>query len=132
MEFVNRIRIEALRSQESFQLGKFERTLLIPGTQSKFDIHYPRIVCSFDSLWAKPFSSPSVSKLCELGSLKSFPSFDIYSIIPIFFRGISQVCFSSRSFHRDDTPLAFHACAVHLQLVRLFERRIDLSVLIIF
>lgn len=72
MEFVNRIRIEALRSQESFQLGKFERTLLIPGTQSKFDIHYPRIVCSFDSLWAKPFSSPSVSKLCELWILEKF------------------------------------------------------------
>lgn len=73
MEFVNRIRIEALRSQESFQLGKFERTLLIPGTQSKFDIHYPESFVRLILFEPSRFRARPLPNSVNLDPWKVFP-----------------------------------------------------------
>lgn len=131
MEFVNRIRIEALRSQESFQLGKFERTLLIPGTQSKFDIHYPESFVRLILFEPSRFRARPFPNSVNLDPWKVFPPSTFIRLFRYSFVG-SVVWFV---FHRDhfavtnvcDAPLAFYACAVYLEPSKLFERRIGVN-----
>lgn len=93
MEFVNRIRIEALRSQESFQLGKFERTLLIPGTQSKFDIHYPESFVRLILFEPSRFRARSFPNSVNLNPWKVFPPSTFIRLFRYSFRDQSGLFF---------------------------------------